>query len=143
MSDLADRFLGMHVPGEPLLLANAYDAGTAKVLAHVGFEALATTSSGHAGTLGRRDGRVTRDEAIAHAAALAAATPLPLNADLEHGFADDPGGVAETIRLAAAAAAAGREFVESSAALIDEADLRESFLRRVPSSVALAGPAAP
>ncbi len=107
MSDLADRFLGLHVPGEPLLLANAYDAGTAKVLAHVGFKALATTSSGHAGTLGRRDGRVTRDEAIAHAAALAAATPLPLNADLEHGFADDADGVAETIRLVAAAGVAG------------------------------------
>jgi 2-methylisocitrate lyase-like PEP mutase family enzyme len=107
MSDLADRFLGLHVPGEPLLLANAYDAGTAKVLAHVGFKALATTSSGHAGTLGRRDGRVTRDEAIAHAATLAAATTLPLNADLEHGFADDADGVAETIRLAAAAGVAG------------------------------------
>ena len=53
MSDLADRFLGLHVPGEPLLLANAFDAGTAKVLAYVGFKALATTSSGHAGTLGR------------------------------------------------------------------------------------------
>jgi len=65
--DRAKRFLDLHRKGEPLLLANAWDTGSARALASVGFDALATTSQGHAGTLGRRDGGVTRDEALAHA----------------------------------------------------------------------------
>lgn len=103
----AARFLDLHRGPTPLLLANAWDAGTAKVLAALGFAALATTSAGHAATLGRHDGNVTRDEALDHAAALAAATPLPLNADLENGFADDPAAAAETYRLAAERGIAG------------------------------------
>ncbi|MEY2515358.1 MAG: hypothetical protein QOJ89_2716 [bacterium] len=103
----ARRFLAAHVPGEPLLMPNPWDDGSAKLLASLGFEALATTSSGFAATLGRRDGRVTRDEALAHAAALARATPLPVSADLENGFVDDPDGVAETVRLAIDAGLAG------------------------------------
>ena len=68
---------------------------------HSGFQALATTSSGHAATLGRLDGAVTREEALAHAATLVArTTDLPVSADLENGFADDPAGVAETIERA-------------------------------------------
>jgi 2-methylisocitrate lyase-like PEP mutase family enzyme len=90
-----------------LLLGNAWDVGTAKVLAFLGFRALATTSSGHAATLGRSDGGVTRDEALAHAAALVGATDLPVSADLEDGFADDPTGAAETVRLAARTGLAG------------------------------------
>jgi 2-methylisocitrate lyase-like PEP mutase family enzyme len=105
--DRYEEFLNLHVKGRPLLLANAVDIGTAKALAFLGFSALATTSAGHAATLGRQDGGVTRDEAIAHAAALQSATPLPVNADLEHGFADDPAGVAGTIRLAVDAGIAG------------------------------------
>lgn len=105
--DLAKHFLDLHRPGTPLLLANAWDAGTARLLASLGFEALATTSAGHAGSLGRRDGRVSRDEALAHCAELVAATPLPVNADLERGYADDPAEVAETIRLAVARGLAG------------------------------------
>ena len=73
-------------------MPNAWDAGSARVLASLGFEALATTSSGFAATLGRLDGSVTREEALAHAAALVAATDLPVSADLENGFADDPAG---------------------------------------------------
>jgi 2-methylisocitrate lyase-like PEP mutase family enzyme len=103
----AARFLAAHVPGEPLLMPNPWDAGSAKLLASLGFEALATTSSGFAATLGRRDGAVTRDEAIAHGAAIAGATALPVSADLENGFADDPEGVAETVRLAIGAGLAG------------------------------------
>jgi 2-methylisocitrate lyase-like PEP mutase family enzyme len=61
-----ERFLALHRPGEPLLLPNPWDAGTAKLFASLGFQALATTSSGHAGTLGRSDGAVTREEALAH-----------------------------------------------------------------------------
>jgi 2-methylisocitrate lyase-like PEP mutase family enzyme len=105
--DRYDEFLSLHVKGQPLLLANAVDVGTAKALAFLGFSALATTSAGHAATLGRHDGGVTRDEAIAHAAELQAATPLPVNADLENCFADEPAGVAETIRLAVEAGIAG------------------------------------
>lgn len=97
----------MHRPGEPLLLPNPWDAGSARVLASLGFAALATTSSGFAATLGRPDGAVSRDEALAHAAVISAATDLPVSADLENGFADEPDGVAETVALAAATGLAG------------------------------------
>jgi 2-methylisocitrate lyase-like PEP mutase family enzyme len=100
-------FLDLHVPGSPLLLPNAWDAGSARLFESLGFQALATTSGGHAATLGRLDGQVTREEAIEHAAALVAATPLPVSADLENGFADDAAGVAETVRLAGEAGLAG------------------------------------
>ena len=89
-AERATCFAELHRPGTPLLMANAWDAGSAKILAHLGYAALATTSSGFANSLGRHDGGVTRDEAIAHGAALAAATPLPVSADLENGFAHDP-----------------------------------------------------
>ena len=95
-----DRFLTLHRPGAPLLMPNPWDVGSAKLLASLGFEALATTSSGYAATLGRRDGGVTRDEALAHAAEIVAATPLPVSADLEDGFGDAPEAVAETVALA-------------------------------------------
>ncbi len=106
-SDLAERFLALHRPGAPLLIPNPWDVGSAKLLASLGFEALATTSSGYAATLGRLDGAVTRDEALAHAAELVAATPLPVSADLENGFGDSPDAVAETVRLAREAGLAG------------------------------------
>jgi len=106
-SDKSQRFLELHVPGQPLLMPNAWDAGSARVLASLGFPALASTSSGFAATLGRTDGSVTRDEAIAHCAQLVAATELPVSADLENGFAHDPAGVAETARLAHQAGLAG------------------------------------
>src|SRR5258708_19575911 len=96
-ADPAFRFLALHRPGQPLLLPNPWDLGSARLLASLEFEALATTSSGYAATLGRRDGSVTRAEAIGHAAAIAGATPLPVSADLENGFADDPDGVADTL----------------------------------------------
>jgi 2-methylisocitrate lyase-like PEP mutase family enzyme len=105
--ELAARFLDRHRAAGPLLLPNAWDAGSAAILASLGFEAIATTSSGHAATLGRLDGAVTRDEAIAHAAQLAAAVPVPVSADLEHCFAGDPGGVAQTVAMAIDAGLAG------------------------------------
>jgi 2-methylisocitrate lyase-like PEP mutase family enzyme len=101
------RFLELHVPGRPLLLVNAWDAGSARILASMGFKALATTSGGHAATLGRLDGSVTREEAMEHAAQLVQATDLPVSADLENGFAEAPEDVAETIRLARDAGLAG------------------------------------
>jgi 2-methylisocitrate lyase-like PEP mutase family enzyme len=106
-AQLTDRFLALHRPGAPLLMPNAWDVGSARLLASLGFEALATTSSGFAMTLGRRDGGVTREEALAHAAQLAGATPLPVSADLENGFGDTPEVVAETVALACETGLAG------------------------------------
>ena len=105
--DKAERFLRLHRPGTPLLMPNAWDLGSAAVLAWLGFEALATTSSGHAATLGRLDGGVTRDEALAHATELCAGSEVPISADLENAFADAPDGVAETIGAAKATGLAG------------------------------------
>jgi 2-methylisocitrate lyase-like PEP mutase family enzyme len=106
-AERAAAFAALHRKGEPLLLANAWDAGSAKILARLGFQALATTSSGFANSLGRHDGAVSRDEALAHSADLAAATAVPLSADLENGFARAPDGVAETVTLAARTGLAG------------------------------------
>lgn len=113
-SGVAERFMDLHVKGSPLVMPNPWDAGSARLLASLGFEALATTSSGHAATLGRLDGGVGRDEALAHAAALAAAVDVPVSADLEHGFADDPPGVAEAVRQAAATGLAGCSIEDST-----------------------------
>jgi 2-methylisocitrate lyase-like PEP mutase family enzyme len=106
-TEKAARFLELHRPGNPLLLPNPWDQGSAKLLASLGFQALATTSSGFATSLGRLDGEVTRDEALAHAAAIVGATPLPVSADLEKCFADDPAEVARTVALAVGAGLAG------------------------------------
>jgi 2-methylisocitrate lyase-like PEP mutase family enzyme len=98
-ADKARQFLSLHRPGDPLLLPNPWDLGSAKLLASLGFKALATTSSGFAATLGRNDGAVSRDEALVNAAVIVAATDLPVSADLENGYANEPEAVAETIRL--------------------------------------------
>src|SRR5215218_270983 len=90
----ARRFLELHHGEGPLLLPNPWDQGSARLLAWLGFQALATTSSGHAATVGRLDGSVTRSEALDHAAAIVAATELPVSADLENGFADAEAGLA-------------------------------------------------
>ena len=103
----AERFQELHHGYGPLLLPNPWDQGSARVFAALGFVALATTSSGYAATLGRLDGSVTRDEALAHVASIVEATSLPVSADLENGFADEPGDVAANIGLAAAAGLAG------------------------------------
>ena len=106
-SEKAAGFLELHRPGNPLLLPNPWDQGSARLLASLGFKALATTSSGYAATLGRLDGSVSRDEALAHAAAVVAATDLPVSADLENCFADEPAGVARTVALAVEGGLAG------------------------------------
>ena len=105
--EFAKQFLSLHKPGSPLLMPNPWDRGSAILLASLGFEALATTSSGFAATLGRLDGRVTRDEALAHAAEVVDAVEVPVSADLENGFADAPADVAETVRRAIEAGLAG------------------------------------
>ncbi|MGN6792672.1 MAG: isocitrate lyase/PEP mutase family protein, partial [Streptosporangiaceae bacterium] len=106
-TEKAERFLALHSGEQPLLMPNPWDRGSALLFASLGFAALATTSSGFAATLGRTDGGVTRDEAIGHGQWIAAGTDLPVSADLENCFADEPGGVAETVRLAVAAGLAG------------------------------------
>lgn len=103
----AERFLALHQGEAPLLLPNPSDVGMAKMLASLGFAALATTSGGFAATLGRVDGSVRREEALAHAAAIVDATDLPVSADLENGFGDEPVSVAETVTLAREVGLAG------------------------------------
>ena len=99
------QFRQLH--GRCFVIANAWDAGSARILAGLGFPALATSSGAHAGTLGKRDGHVTRDEALAHAKAIVEATELPVSADFENCFADEPRAAADTIRLAAGVGLAG------------------------------------
>ncbi|MBM3491747.1 MAG: isocitrate lyase/phosphoenolpyruvate mutase family protein [Alphaproteobacteria bacterium] len=106
-TDKAKRFQELHRGPGAFILANAWDAGSARVLAGLGFAAIATSSGAFAGTLGRRDGMVTREEAMAHSRVVAAAVDLPVSADLENGFADAPAAVAETVRLAAGAGLVG------------------------------------
>jgi 2-methylisocitrate lyase-like PEP mutase family enzyme len=101
------RFRALHAGPGPFVMPNPWDAGSARVLAGLGFEALATSSGAFAGTLGRRDGHVTREEALMHARAIVAAVDLPVSADLEHGFGHPPEAAAETVRLAAEAGLAG------------------------------------
>jgi 2-methylisocitrate lyase-like PEP mutase family enzyme len=103
----SQRFLDLHRAGQPLLLPNPWDQGSAKILASLGFQALATTSSGFAATLGRPDGSVSLDEALIHAAAIVTATDLPVSADLENCYADELDGVAHTVHLAAQTGLAG------------------------------------
>jgi 2-methylisocitrate lyase-like PEP mutase family enzyme len=105
-SDKATRFRALHQGPGAFVIPNPWDAGSARILAALGFPALATSSGACAGVLGRRDGKVTRDEALAHARAIAAATDLPVSADLEKGFGDAPE-AAETIRLAGAVGLVG------------------------------------
>jgi 2-methylisocitrate lyase-like PEP mutase family enzyme len=101
------RFLALHAGPAPLLLANPWDQGSARVLVAAGFPALATTSGGFAASLGRRDGQVSQEEALAHARLIVDAVDVPVSADLENCFADDPPGVADTVRGAIAAGLAG------------------------------------
>jgi 2-methylisocitrate lyase-like PEP mutase family enzyme len=100
MTDKASRFRALHEAPGAFVIANAWDAGSARILASVGFVALATSSGAAAGVLGRRDGTITREESLTHARAVVEATDLPVSADLEKGFGDAPEDAALTIRLA-------------------------------------------
>ena len=100
LSEKAIRFRTLHESGT-FVIPNPWDVGSARILAGMGFQALATSSAASAAALGRRDGGLARDEALAHARSIVEATELPVSADLEKGFGDDPEAVAETVRLAA------------------------------------------
>ena len=106
-AEKAERFRALHEGPGAFVMPNPWDAGSARLLAGFGFQALATSSGASAGTLGRRDGQVRRDEALAHARAIVDATGLPVSADLEKGFGDAPADAAETIRLAGEAGLVG------------------------------------
>lgn len=110
MITIADRraqFRDVHAAEQLFVMPNPWDIGSARLLASFGFKALATTSSGFACSWGKLDQTATRDELVAHVAALATATPLPLNVDSERCYPDDPGGVTETVRMLAEVGAAG------------------------------------
>jgi 2-methylisocitrate lyase-like PEP mutase family enzyme len=107
-------FRALHQRDKAFIIPNPWDIGSARILANLGFEALATTSGGYACSMGRPDYSVGRDAMIAHVAVLASATDLPLSADLENGFGDAPEAAAETIRLAGAAGAVGGSIEDST-----------------------------
>jgi 2-methylisocitrate lyase-like PEP mutase family enzyme len=113
-ADKAARFKALHEQPQAFVIANPWDAGSARMLAGLGFVALATSSGACAGVLGRRDGRVTRDEAIEHARAIVEAVDVPVSADLEKGFGDAPEDAAQTIRRAAAVGLVGGSIEDAS-----------------------------
>jgi len=112
-------FRELHERPSAFIIPNPWDIGTARILAHLGFEALATTSAGYAFSIGRRDNAVGRELMMAHARDIVSATDLPVSADLENGFGDAPADAAHTIRLAAAAGLAGCS-IEDSTGRADE-----------------------
>lgn len=113
-TEKANAFCEAHQRDLPFIIPNPWDVGAARMLAHLGFEALATTSSGYASSVGRRDNTIGRDEMLAHAAVIAAATDLPVSGDMEHGYGDEPETVAETVRRAAATGLVGCSIEDST-----------------------------
>lgn len=113
-AEKAKLFRALHERDGAFIIPNPWDVGSARILQQMGFEALATTSVGYAYSIGKRDHGVTREEMIAHASALTAATDIPVSADLENGYADDANTVAETIRMAAGAGLAGCSIEDST-----------------------------
>jgi len=134
----AELFRALHRPGAPFIIPNPWDAGSARMLAALGAEALATTSAGFAFTLGHPDmGHVSRDVMLAHCQAIVAATPLPVSADLEDGYGAAPEAVAETVRLAAEIGLAGCS-IEDTALPSSAAHGFDLALERVKAAVAAA-----
>lgn len=113
-AERAMRFLELHKGPRAFVIPNPWDGGSARVLAGLGFQALATSSGACAGTFGRRDGKVTRAEALEHARLICSVTDLPVAADLEKGFGDRPEDAAETIRLAGGVGLVGGSIEDAS-----------------------------
>lgn len=131
-------FLDLHQAG-CFVIPNPWDGGSARMMAALGAKALATSSAAHAFTLGRPDmGGVSRDEALAHAQDLVAATPLPVSGDFENGFADDPDGVAETIRLAAEVGLSGCSIEDTEMVAGNPAYAFDLAVERIRAAVAAA-----
>src|SRR4051794_30991420 len=141
--NVAGRFRALHQESTPLLQPNAWDAGSARILQELGFQAIATTSSGFAATLGRGDGQVTRDEALAHCRTLVSAVDIPVAADLEDCFAADPDGVAATVRAAVSTGLAGcsvEDYTRDDAAPIYELDQAADRVRAAVEAAHAASP---
>jgi len=111
----AAAFRALHERDHAFIIPNPWDVGTARILAHLGFEALATTSAGYAFSVGQRDNTIGREQMMEHVRSIVSATDLPVSADLENGFGDDPQTVAETIRLAGETGLAGGSIEDSTA----------------------------
>ncbi len=124
-------FAELHKRAGTFIIPNPWDAGSARLLAHLGFEALATSSAGYAFSIGKPDNAVGRDAMLAHAAAVASATDLPVSIDLENGFGDTPEIVAETIRLAAATGAVGGSIEDATDRAEDPLYERELAVDRI------------
>jgi 2-methylisocitrate lyase-like PEP mutase family enzyme len=131
-------FRALHERDGAFIIPNPWDVGTARLLAHLGFEALATTSAGFAFSIGQRDNTVGRDKMLAHVRDIVAATDLPVSADLENGFGDDPETVAETIRLGAAAGLVGGSIEDSTTRRDDPIYELEHAAERVRAAAELA-----
>ena len=131
-------FRGLHEREGAFIIPNPWDIGTARLLAHLGFEALATTSAGYAFSIGQRDNTVGRDKMMAHVQEIATATDLPVSGDLENGFGDDPDMVAETIRLAAAAGLVGGSIEDSTGRRTDPTYDRDLAAERVSAAADVA-----
>ncbi len=114
MKAKADAFHALHHAPGAFIIPNPWDRGTARILAHLGFKALATTSMGYAFSIGQRDNSLTREQTLANAADIVGATDLPVNADLENGFGDAPEDAAQTIRLSAATGICGGSIEDAS-----------------------------
>jgi 2-methylisocitrate lyase-like PEP mutase family enzyme len=136
------RFRALHKPGEPFVIPNPWDQGSARILEGLGFKALATTSSGFALTKGRRDYGVTRDEALDHCRDIAGAVDIPVTADLENGFGARPEDAAETIRLAALTPLCGGS-IEDASGNADEPVFSQSLAVERIAAAAEAARAAP
>jgi 2-methylisocitrate lyase-like PEP mutase family enzyme len=131
-------FRALHERAGAFIIPNPWDAGSARLLAHLGFEVLATTSMGYAFSIGKLDTTLSRDEALANASAIAAATPLPVSADLENGYGDAPEIVAETIRLAGEAGVVGGSIEDASGRADDPIYEMGYAVERVRAGVAAA-----
>ena len=133
-SEIRARFAQLHATDEMFVMPNPWDVGSAKELARLGFPALATTSSGHAASLGRSDGEVTRDELVGHVRAITSAVDVPLNVDSERLFSETLEGIAETVRLLADAGASGCS-IEDWEPRTSSIDLVEVAVERVAAAV--------
>lgn len=134
-ADKVKAFRALHKKGEPLFMPNPWDAGSARVLEGLGFKALATTSSGFAMTFGRKDYGVSREDALRHGEALAAAVDIPVSADLENGFGLTPDDAALTIREAAKTGLAGGSIEDSTGNADDPIMPRALAVERVAAAV--------
>lgn len=130
-SDKARIFQALHAARDGFVVPNPWDVGSARLLSHLGFKALATTSAGHAFSLGRPDNSVSRDLLLIHLAEIASATSLPVSADLENGFGDAPEEAARTIRLAAEAGVVGGSIEDSRGSPDDPLYAREFAAERI------------